>query len=262
MLTVLSPAKSLDFETRPATRKFSEAALEADTDELIDVMRSKSPAELEKLMGISPALAELNHERFNDFERPFTMQTARAAILAFDGDVYRGMDAPGSFGPRDFTQAQKVVRILSGLYGVLRPLDLIQPYRLEMGTRLATDRGSDLYQFWGTKITNELNVAMATSPGAAALVNLASNEYFGAVSGDKINGTVVHPAFLDEKNGEYKIISFYAKVARGAMAAWIVQERIKTIRALPGFDRLGYRFDPERSTRVRPVFVRPADAVV
>ena len=262
MLTVLSPAKSLDFDSRPATGKFSQATLAEDTDTLVEVMRDKSPAELQQLMGISPALAELNHERFVDFERPFTAKNARAALLAFSGDVYRGMDAPGTFDARDFTQAQKVVRILSGLYGVLRPLDLIQPYRLEMGTRLATDRGSDLYQFWGSKITDELNAAMAVSPGAAALVNLASNEYFGAVCEEKINGTVVHPAFLDEKSGEYKIISFYAKVARGAMAGWIVAERVKTIRALPEFDRLGYRFDPERSTRLRPVFVRPASAVV
>jgi hypothetical protein len=166
------------------------------------------------------------------------------------------MDAPATFSERDYTRAQKTIRILSGLYGVLRPLDLMQPYRLEMGSRLATGAGRDLYAFWGDRITEALATAMVESPGPRALVNLASNEYFKAVRPELLGVPVITPTFLDEKDGEARIVAFFAKRARGAMAGWAVRERVSTFRGLLNFDGLGYRYSPERSTRQRPVFVR------
>ena len=256
MLIVVSPAKSLDYESPLPTGKHSEPRLLDHSRELVGVMAGKSPAEIGKMMGISESLAELNHERFQDWETPFTPDNARPALLAFSGDVYLGMDA-GSFGERDFTEAQKVLRILSGLYGVLRPLDLMQPYRLEMGSVVATARGKDLYGFWGDTITDVLNADIAASPGANALVNLASNEYFGAVDATAIDARIVSPVFLDSKEGgEPRIVSFFAKRARGAMAGWIIRNRIRSPRALLDFDLDGYRHDRDRSEADRPVFVR------
>ncbi|MEM9034970.1 MAG: peroxide stress protein YaaA [Actinomycetota bacterium] len=259
MLIVVSPAKSLDYESRLPTKKHSEPRLLDESAALIEVMRERTPADLVDLMGISESLAELNFERFQDWERPFTTGNARPALLAFTGDVYLGMDAPLRFGERDYTQAQKVLRILSGLYGVLRPLDLMQAYRLEMGTKLETDRGRDLYQFWGDRITDVLNEDLAASPGANVLVNLASNEYFGAVQPDRVDAKIISPAFLDAKEGgEPRIVSFFAKRARGSMAGWIIRERITTMKALTEFSEDGYVFSSERSTSDRPVFVRGA----
>ena len=253
----MSPAKSLDFDSKLPTKKHSEPRMLDDAAELVDVMSDKSPAELSKMMSVSEALGELNHERFQDWERPFTPDNSRPALLAFTGDVYLGMDPGGTFTERDYTQAQKVLRILSGLYGVLRPLDLMQPYRLEMGSQVDTDRGKDLYTFWGDRITQQLNADMAESPGAKALINLASNEYFGSVHADAIDARVVSPTFLDSKNGgDYKIVSFFAKRARGSMAGWIIRNRIKSVKALNEFDGMGYRYDAERSTVDAPVFIR------
>lgn len=256
MLSVLSPAKSLDYESKPATKKFSQPRMLDRAAELVDVMAEKSPDELAAMMHISPELAELNAERFRDWSVPFDRSNARPAILAFSGDVYMGMDAPHRFGERDFTRAQKTIRILSGLYGVLRPLDLMQPYRLEMGSKVETARGSDLYSFWGDTITDQLNEDIAASPGPDVLINLASNEYFGAVRPEKLDATIISPKFLDEKNGDLKIISFFAKRARGSMAAWLVLNRVDTIKGIRDFDADGYRFDPVRSTTREPVFVR------
>lgn len=257
MLIVVSPAKSLDYETPLTTKKSSEPRLLDDAAELVDIMAKKSPDEIGALMSISPDLAELNFERFQTWERPFTKDNARPALLAFSGDVYMGMDAPNTFSERDFTHAQKTLRILSGLYGVLRPLDLMQPYRLEMGSKLENDRGRDLYEFWGDRITDQLNADLAESPGAPALINLASNEYFNSVDPDRLEARLVSPAFLDSKDGaEPKIVSFFAKRARGAMAGWIIQNRVKSIKALESFDGMGYEFDRDRSTPGRPVFVR------
>jgi hypothetical protein len=257
VLIVVSPAKSLDYESELPTKKHSEPRMLDETQELIDVMAEKSPAEIARLMSVSQGLAELNHERYQDFEQPFTTDNARPAILAFTGDVYLGMDPNGTFTERDFTHAQKVLRILSGLYGVLRPLDLMQPYRLEMGTSLKTDRGDSLYSFWGDRITDQLNADIAESPGANVLVNLASNEYFGSVKPGKIDARIMTPTFLDSKNGgPHKIVSFFAKRARGAMAGWIIRERIKSAKALVEFDGMGYRYDAERSTIDEPVFMR------
>lgn len=260
MLTLLSPAKSLDEESPLPTRKHTQPRLLDRAEELVDVMRDKPVDELRELMDISEDLAVLNHQRYQDFTTPFTTDNARPAVLLFDGDVYTGMDARGSFGERDYTEANKTVRILSGLYGVLRPLDLMQPYRLEMGTKLATDRGDTLYDYWGPTITEQLNADLADSPGPQGFVNLASNEYFSAVDTDLLDGRVVTPRFLDEgKDGSFRVIAFWAKQARGAMAGWIVRERIRTYTHLTDFDGLGYRHDPDRSTSDEPTFVRPHD---
>ena len=256
MLIVLSPAKSLDYESPLATTKVSEPTMLEHAAELVEVMAGKSPNAIGKMMGISPQLAELNFERFQNWEVPFTEQTARQALLAFDGDVYNGMEA-STFKQRDFTHAQKTLRILSGLYGVLRPLDLMMPYRLEMGTKLKTKRGKDLYGFWGQHITDELNAAMTKSPGEKTLVNLASIEYFKSVKQDALDGSIVSPAFLDAKgSGDYKTIAFFAKRARGSMAGWMIKNRVGSVDELEGFDGLGYAFDGARSTADRPVFTR------
>ncbi len=257
VITLLSPAKSLDTTSRLPTRKASQPRLLERASELIDVMRTKSPDEVAELMGLSPELAHLNVERYQDFTTPFTKRNARPAVLLFDGDVYRGLDVRNRFGERDYTHAQKVVRILSGLYGVLRPLDLIQPYRLEMGTRVATARGASLYDYWGRDVTDLLNEDLAQSPGPDAVVNLASDEYFRVVRTDALHGRLVAPRFLDaDESGHHRVVSFFAKRARGDMAAWMVLNRVSSVRALRDFDGGGYRFDPERSTAQAPVFVR------
>ena len=257
MLIVVSPAKSLDFDSKLPTKKHSEPLMLDHAEELVGVMAQKSPTEISKMMSVSEALGELNHERFKDWERPFTTDNARPALLAFTGDVYLGMDPGGTFTERDYTHAQKTLRILSGLYGVLRPLDLMQPYRLEMGSHVTTERGTDLYSFWGDTITDQLNADIAASPGAKVLVNLASNEYFGSVDATRVEARIVTPTFLDSKDGgPYKIVSFFAKRARGAMAGWIIRNRIASVRALNDFDGMGYRYDAERSTVDQPVFVR------
>ncbi len=257
MLIVISPSKSLDFDSPLPTKKRSMPRLLEDSQELVAVMAEKSPREIAKMMRISESLGELNHERFQDWEVPFTTTNARPALLAFAGDAYVGMDTRGTFSERDYTHAQKVLRILSGLHGVLRPLDLMQPYRMEMGATLATTRGRDLYDFWGDRITNLVNEDLAASPGANALVNLASKEYFESLDLSRIDGRVVSPTFLDSKNGgDYKIVSLFAKRARGAMTGWIIRQRIKSVAALKGFTAMGYRYDPERSTIDQPVFIR------
>ncbi|MEM7340945.1 MAG: peroxide stress protein YaaA [Actinomycetota bacterium] len=257
MLIVVSPAKSLDYESPLPTSKWSEPQLLDRAAELVEIMATKSPADIKSMMGVSASLAETNFERYQDWHRPFTPDNARPALLAFQGDVYQGMDAANTFGARDYTHAQKTLRILSGLYGVLRPLDLMQPYRLEMGSKLANPAGRDLYAFWGSTITEHLNEALADSPGANVLVNLASNEYFGSVRPDALDAPVITPTFLDEKNGSYKTIAFFAKRARGSMTGWIIRNRVKTIKGLADFDGLGYRFDPDQSSAERPVFIRP-----
>ncbi|HHV22454.1 MAG TPA: peroxide stress protein YaaA [Propionibacterium sp.] len=257
MLTLLSPAKSLDYESQLATRKHSEPRLQTDSGELIEVMREKSVADVAKLMHISDDLAALNVRRYADFEQPFTPRNARAAILAFHGDVYLGLAAAERFGERDFTEAQKTIRILSGLYGVLRPLDLMQPYRLEMGTRLATDRGKNLYEFWGDRVSEVLRDDLDESPGARVVVNLASDEYFKVVRSRVLGAPIISPRFEDtDSRGKRSIVSFFAKRARGEMAAWLVLNRVRKERDLADFDGAGYRFDEKASTPAQPVFVR------
>lgn len=257
MLILLSPAKSLDYESKLATRKHSEPRLLAESAELVQVMRTKSVADIARLMHISDELAALNAQRYADFSTPFTRDNARPAVLAFHGDVYLGMAATERFGERDFTEAQKTVRILSGLYGVLRPLDLIQPYRLEMGTKLATSRGATLYDFWGDRASEMLRDDLAESPGAKAVVNLASDEYFKVVRPPVIEAPIISPRFEDtDARGNRSVVSFYAKRARGEMAAWLVCHRVRRVRDLADFDAAGYRYDPQSSHRAQPVFVR------
>jgi cytoplasmic iron level regulating protein YaaA (DUF328/UPF0246 family) len=260
MLIVVSPAKALDFDSPLATQKHTEPMMLDRSKELVGIMATKSPEDLSKMMSISSSLAELNHERFQDWSTPFDPGNARPAVLAFNGDTYSGLDAPGSFSERDFTHAQKVLRILSGLHGALRPLDLIQPYRLEMGSKLAHENGNDLYSFWGDTVTDQLNADLAASPGAKVLVNLASNEYFGVVQPQRFDGTIVSPRFLDAKgDGDFKVVSFFAKQARGAMAGWLVRERITTMKALTEFADRDYRYDESRSTPDEPAFIRHSD---
>lgn len=257
MLIVISPAKALDYSSRLPTRKHSQPRMLEQSAPLVETMRQRSPAELAELMGVSEELAELNFERFADWHQPFDRRSARPALLAFNGDVYQGMDAAATFSERDYTHAQKVLRILSGLYGVLRPLDLMQPYRLEMGLSIPTDRGEDLYAFWGERITTMLNADLAASPGPAVVVNLASNEYFRSVDSSRLDGRLVTPSFLDSRNGsEPRIMGYLTKRARGAMAGWIIRNRIKSVRGMQAFNGLGYAFDTARSTRDRPTFVR------
>jgi uncharacterized protein len=254
MLVVVSPAKNLDYATPVTTELFSQPALLDDTQSLLKVCQTLTPADLSGLMGISDKLALLNAERFATFEMPFTTENARQAAFAFNGDVYTGLDT-GSLSATDLDYAQQHLRILSGLYGVLRPLDLMQPYRLEMGTKLATEKGKNLYEYWGETITDNLNETLAEQE-QQILVNLASTEYFSAVKPKALNAQIITPVFKDEKNGKVKIISFYAKKARGLMARFIIQNRIDNVAQLSEFDTAGYRFAPEQSTATSLVFVR------
>lgn len=263
MLILLSPAKSLDYETKLPTKKYTEPRLLAHSTELIDVMRQKSVTEIADLMSISMELADLNARRYAEFHTPFTKRNARPAVFAFNGDVYQGMNARATFTERDFSEAQKTVRILSGLYGVLRPLDLMQPYRLEMGTKLRTSRGDTLYDYWDDVIAPALNADLAESPGPDLVINLASGEYFRSVDTKTLDGTLISPRFLDQApSGDYRVISFPAKRARGVMAAWLVRHRVRSARALREFAEAGYRYDGSQSTRSEPTFVRSRHAAV
>ncbi|MEO0316326.1 MAG: hypothetical protein RL404_3 [Pseudomonadota bacterium] len=254
MILVLSPAKSLDYETPIAANKHTLPDFIPRSAELVSVLREMSPAQIGRLMSISDTLAHLNAARFADWRKTFTEANARQAILAFDGDVYDGLGAR-SLDQRQLDWAQKHVRILSGLYGLLRPLDLIQPYRLEMGTRLPTTRGKDLYAFWGGEITRALNAALGDCK-ARALVNLASEEYFKSVKPAELDVPVITPVFEDWKNGKYKIISFFAKRARGLMARYAVDRKITKPEGLKGFDSDGYAFDASASGEQTWVFRR------
>jgi len=257
MLVIISPAKTLDFETRAGTRKHSLPSFLPQSKRLIDTLRHQSPADLARLMGISSRLADLNYGRYSEWRLPFTPDNAKPAILAFKGDVYQGLDAD-SFTERDLTWAQKRVRILSGLYGLLRPLDLIQPYRLEMGTHLATDAGRDLYAFWGRQLTDALNTALAgeSGNGRPVLVNLASNEYYQALQPERIEARIITPAFRELRKGRYQFVSFSAKRARGMMTRYVIQQRVRSLRALQAFDWDGYAFSESLSQGDDWVFLR------
>lgn len=253
MLVVISPAKTLDFET-PWKLDASQPQFLDDSQELIHQLRTLSAHKIGELMSISEKLSILNAERFLNWHLPFTPDNAKPAILAFRGDVYTGLDAD-SFGKKDFAFAQEHLRILSGLYGLLRPLDLIQPYRLEMSTGFVNSRGKNLYDFWQDKITQSLNLELTTQK-KPTLINLASNEYWSAVKPAKLNAEVITPIFKDAKNGEYKIISFFAKKARGMMAAYMIKNRIKRPVELKDFDADGYKFNPSMSKGNDWVFTR------
>lgn len=254
MLMVISPAKTLDFESPASTAQFSQADFLAQSQQLIDQLRILTPADISELMHISNKLGELNYQRFLNWHIPFTQANAKQALLAFKGDVYTGLAAQ-TFNDDDFNFAQNHLRILSGLYGLLRPLDLIQAYRLEMGTRFENTHGSNLYSFWGSQLTQALNKQLQTI-NATVLLNLASNEYFKAVKPSSLNAEVITPVFKDFKNGKYKIISFYAKKARGLMAAYIIQHQLQDVKAIKAFDSEGYAYNAELSTAREWVFTR------
>ncbi|WP_213875211.1 peroxide stress protein YaaA [Pseudomonas sp. dw_358] len=254
MLMVISPAKTLDFETPPTTRRFTQPEFLDHSQLLIEQLRELSPAQIAGLMHLSDKLAGLNAARFGSWDRPFTPENAKPALLAFKGDVYTGLQAE-TFSEKQLDYAQKHLRMLSGLYGLLRPLDLMQPYRLEMGTKLANPRGKDLYAFWGERISEWLNQALAEQ-GDDLLLNLASNEYFSAVKRSALKARIIDTEFRDLKNGQYKIISFYAKKARGMMSRFVITERIKTVKGLQGFDVDGYGFSKEQSSADKLVFLR------
>jgi len=254
MLAILSPAKTLDFDTPPRTDTHTMPEFLEHSETLIKALRKLSEDDIAELMSISPKLAELNRQRFKDWQRPFTQDNAKQALLAFMGDVYLGFELE-TFKEKDFAWAQDHVRILSGLYGLLKPLDLMQPYRLEMGTKFPTKRGKDLYAFWGSIITGALKTAIEKS-GGGPLVNLASKEYFSAVKPKELGVTIITPEFKDLKNGQYKMISFFAKKARGGMTDFMIRERAKTPEALKAFNWKGYQFNPKLTKGNNWVFTR------
>ena len=253
MLMIISPAKTLDYESPLATETYTQPDYLDDACELIDQLKELEPHQVSNLMSVSDKLGQLNAERFGNWHTPFTPDNARQAILAFKGDVYTGLDAE-SFSEDDFAFAQQHLRMLSGLYGLLKPLDLMQPYRLEMGTKFENKRGKDLYAFWGSKLTKTLNKLLAADD--KVLVNLASNEYFKSVQKKDIDGRLVTPQFKDWKNGQYKMISFYAKKARGLMCRYAIQNRITQADDLKGFNLEGYYFSEEQSDNNNWVFLR------
>ncbi|WP_342654518.1 peroxide stress protein YaaA [Pseudomonas sp. F3-2] len=254
MLMVISPAKTLDFETPPTTTKFTQPQYLDHSQELITQLRELTPSQISELMDLSDKLAGLNAARFGSWTPAFTPENAKQALLAFKGDVYTGLAAE-TLSQADLDYAQQHLRMLSGLYGLLRPLDLMQPYRLEMGTKLANARGKDLYAFWGNRISEWLNEALADQ-GDDVLLNLASNEYFSAVKRPALNARVIDTEFRDQKNGQYKIISFYAKKARGMMSRFVISERIDKPDDLKQFDVQGYRYSKELSKADKLVFLR------
>ena len=254
MLVVLSPAKTLDYETPPHVAESSQPQLLAESALLIEQLRELAPQDISSLMKISDKLGSLNFDRYLEWGTPFTPDNAKQAVLAFKGDVYTGLEAE-TLNAAELSWAQQHLRILSGLYGVLRPLDLMQAYRLEMGTKLNNSRGKDLYQFWGSQITEQLNASLAEQ-AKPLLVSLASNEYFKSVKVKELNADVITPVFKDLKSGKYKIISFYAKKARGLMARYIIQNRIDQAEELQAFDVAGYRFNSAMTEGNEWVFTR------
>ncbi|QYF93306.1 peroxide stress protein YaaA [Massilia sp. PAMC28688] len=257
MLIVLSPAKTLDFDSPPTTKLTSEPRFLAQSAKLIDVLRRFSPGEVGELMHISDALAHLNVGRYASWSTG--LEDTRQAIMAFNGDVYAGLDAR-SLKPAQLAFAQQHLRILSGLYGVLRPFDLIHPHRLEMGTRLANPAGKDLYAFWDDRVTEALNDDIRDS-GATVLLNLASEEYFKSVRPHKLAVPVITPVFEEWKNGQYKIISFFAKRARGMMARYAAEKKITDPAKLKRFKVDGYAYDKKASTDSHWVFRRRQEAI-
>ncbi|MDR7653907.1 peroxide stress protein YaaA [Acinetobacter junii] len=254
MLALISPAKTLDYETALPTDTYTQPRLLEQSQQLIDVCRKLSATEIASLMTVSEKIANLNVERFRDWNAEFDFSNARQALFAFIGDVYTGLDAY-HLKDQDIDFAQQHLRMLSGLYGLLRPLDLMMPYRLEMGTKLKNSRGNNLYEFWGSIITDQINQDLAEID-AKVLVNLASDEYYKSVNEKKIQAEIIKPVFLDQKNGKYKVISFYAKKARGLMARYLIENKLSQVEQLKAFDSEGYYFDAESSSNKELVFKR------
>lgn len=254
MLALISPAKTLDYETALPTDTYTQPRLLEQSQQLIDACRKLSATEIASLMTVSEKIANLNVERFRDWNEEFDFSNARQALFAFKGDVYTGLDAY-HLKDQDIDFAQQHLRMLSGLYGLLRPLDLMMPYRLEMGTKLKNSRGNNLYEFWGSIITDQINQDLAEID-AKVLVNLASDEYYKSVNEKKIQAEIIKPVFLDQKNGKYKVISFYAKKARGLMARYLIENKLSQVEQLKAFDSEGYYFDAESSSDKELVFKR------
>lgn len=255
MLILISPAKTLDFEKKAHTRYFSQPEYLEYSEELVEKLKSLSPKELSDLMNLSSNLAELNYERYQKFNTPFKEENAKQALLAFKGDVYEGMQVE-ELGEEDLKFAQKHLRIISGLYGLLKPMDLIQPYRLEMGTKLKVDKNhKNLYEFWGDKIARGVNNALKEQ-GDKVLLNLASNEYFKAVKKKKLEADIYTPVFKDFKKGKYKVIAFYAKKARGMMSKFVIRNKIEEVEDIKGFDEGGYSYNDRLSKGKELVFTR------
>ena len=256
MLTIVSPAKSLDYSSPVKTKKHTEPTFLNEAEQLIGKLRTLKPADLSSLMNISDALAQENFHRYENWERPFNLKNARQAIYAFKGDVYLGLKAE-EFGAADLNFAQKHLRILSGLYGLLRPLDLMQAYRLEMGRQFGVNGSKNLYEFWGSKITKALdNELDSQAYKRKVLINLASNEYFSSVKPQTLDAEIITPQFKDWARGEFRVLSFFAKKARGEMAAFIIKERINSPSKLKEFNIDGYRFSREESSDTKLVFKR------
>ena len=253
MLMVISPAKTLDFSPRECSDYTIPDKLD-QSQALVDQLRELSPSEIGTLMKISPKLSDLNYQRFQDFHLPFSMENAKPALLAFKGDVYKGIDT-ATYEPEDLNFAQKHLRILSGLYGILRPLDLIQPYRLEMGTKFQNAKGKNLYEFWGGQIAELINQSL-DGQSENVLVNLASNEYFKAIDKKQLKAQLLNIAFKENKNGAYKVVAIHAKRARGLMVDYVVRHRIETVEALKEFDVEGYAYRDDLSSESDWVFAR------
>ncbi|WP_017444954.1 peroxide stress protein YaaA [Gayadomonas joobiniege] len=254
MLIVVSPAKNLDYQKSIPTDKHSQPDFIEDSKVLIDICRELTPADVASLMKISDKLAGLNVARFAEWSPKFTPENAKQAMFVFNGDVYTGLDAT-SLTATQIDYAQDHLRILSGLYGILKPLDLMHAYRLEMGSKLTNSRGKNLYEFWGTKLTDKLNHDLQACD-SSILLNLASNEYFKAVKAKSINAAIITPQFKDWKNDQYKMISFYAKKARGLMARYVIENQIKNVNDLKAFDLDGYQYNDDLSSDDKPVFTR------
>lgn len=250
MFTLISPAKKLNTEEDFTIKNNSEPVFLNQSNILISELKKYSVEDIEKLMKLSTALSQLNVKRYHNFKTPFTPKNSKPAILSFDGAVYNGIDAK-SFSEDDFKYAQNHLGILSGLYGLLKPLDLMQPYRLEMGTKLQVNSFKNLYQFWGDAIVDEIN-----KKGEETIVNLASNEYFKAFNHKKFSGTIITPIFKDFKNGDYKTIMTYAKLARGYMTRYIIKNKLTSVEELKGFNTEGYTFNDQLSKNNELVFTR------
>ncbi len=254
MLIIISAAKKLDLESKPKTDDYSMPSLLPGSILLMDKLKKCKIADITKLMNISYGLSELNLERYKNWNTPFKPENARQAGFTYSGDVYKGLNI-NEFTLNDIEYAQKTLRIISGLYGVLRPLDLIQPYRLPMGAKLITSKGKNLYHFWGEKITEQINKTLAEQ-NTEILLNLASNEYSKAINPKTINGTIYKPVFMQYKNGNYRVVSFYAKRARGLMSQYIIKNKITKIEDLKNFNKEDYSFNAEQSVENKIVFVR------
>ncbi|TCB78087.1 peroxide stress protein YaaA [Acinetobacter sp. ANC 3781] len=254
MLALVSPAKTLDYESALPTDMHTLPRLLEHSQELIDVSRKLTAADLSSLMSVSEKIAKLNVERFNDWQSELNFSNSRQALFAFKGDVYTGLDAY-NLNEQHIEFAQNHLRMLSGLYGLLRPLDLMMPYRLEMGTKLNNPRGHNLYQFWGDRITHLINDDLEQA-NSELLVNIASDEYYKSIIERKVKAEIIKPVFLDQKNGKYKVISFYAKKARGLMARYIIENQLNQAEDLKAFNSEGYYFDAESSLKGELVFKR------